>query len=110
MLRILLAVSRDGLLRRFEAEGHAGAGFGNNIACAAATTLLRTAGRACTAQGIAADGGAARPAHITLELAGKPAGDEGWLRGVTDFLVRGLSDLSREFPDQVALRIETLED
>jgi hypothetical protein len=34
----------------------------------------------------------------------------GWLRGVTDFLLRGMSDLQKEFPEKVALRVETTED
>lgn len=37
-------------------------------------------------------------------------GNGEWLRGVTDFLVRGMSDLQTEFPDQIALRVEMTED
>ena len=41
---------------------------------------------------------------------GAPAANDEWLRGVTDFLVRGMSDLQREYPDQIALRVGTTED
>jgi hypothetical protein len=58
---------------------------------------------------MAAGGSAANPGELTMVLA-RGAADDEWLRGVTDFLVRGMSDLRREFPDQIALRIETTED
>ncbi len=109
MLRILLAVSRDRLLRRFEATGHTGADPGRNIVCAAATILLRTAGRECMAHGLAAQGSADAPGEMAMVLTGGTAQDD-WLRGVTDLLVRGMSDLEREFPDQIALRVEMTED
>ncbi len=109
MLRVLLAVSRDRLLRRFEATGHAGGDPGRNIACAAATVLLRTAGRECAAHGLVAQGSAAGPGEMAMVLTGRDVEDE-WLRGVTDLLVRGMSDLEREFPDQITLRVEMTED
>lgn len=42
-----------------------------------------------------------------MEIAAGAGG--AWLKGVTDFLVRGLSDLAREYPDQIAFRVETTE-
>ncbi len=35
--------------------------------------------------------------------------DERWLKGVTDFLPRGLNDLAREFPREILVRTETTE-
>jgi len=35
--------------------------------------------------------------------------DGEWLRGVTDFLLQGVRDLQREFPGDIALRVETTE-
>ena len=107
MLTVLLEVSQDGLLRRFEASGHAGADAGRNIACAAATVLLRTAGRECTARGIVTAGGSGARGEMAMVVAAG-AGDA-WLKGVTDFLVRGMSDLAREYPDQIAFRVEMTE-
>ncbi len=109
MLRVLIEVSARGLLRRFEAAGHAGADPGRNVACAAATVLLRTAGRECAARGLAAGGGAPGRGEMSLEVADGRQGEDPWLKGVTDFLVRGMSDLAREYPEQIALRVETTE-
>jgi uncharacterized protein YsxB (DUF464 family) len=109
-VRILLAVSPDGLLRRFEAEGHAGAkAAGSNIACAAVSMLLRTAGRLCAERGLALDGGAGNPGEMRLVLSPEPGTGSGWLRGVTDFLLRGVKDLEDEFPKEIVLRVEMTE-
>ena len=35
--------------------------------------------------------------------------DAGWLKGITDFLLRGLKDLAREFPREIVVRTETTE-
>lgn len=35
--------------------------------------------------------------------------DNGWLKGMTDFLLRGLKDLAREFPREIVVRTETTE-
>ncbi len=109
MLRVLLALSKDRLLRRFEATGHAVGDPGRNIACAAATVLLRTAGRECAAHGLVALGSAAGPGEMAMVLSDRTS-EDAWLRGVTDVLMRGMSDLQREFPDQIALRVEMTED
>ena len=110
MVRILVALSPDGLLRRFEAEGHAGAeAWGQNIACAAVTAMLRTAGRLCAERGITLAGGAGEPGEMRLILSAGAAPEAGWLRGVTDFLLRGVKDLQDEFPEEIALRVEMTE-
>ena len=110
MVRVLIALTPEGLLRRFEAEGHAGAAVrGQNIACAAVTTLLRTAGRLCTERGITLAGGAGQPGEMRLILSAPAAPEGGWLRGVTDFLLRGVKDLQDEFPKEIALRVEMTE-
>jgi uncharacterized protein YsxB (DUF464 family) len=107
-VRVLLALSPEGLLSRFVAEGHAGTtARGANIACAGVTTLLRTAGRLCAARGILAAGAAGEPGEMSLTVA--PGADGEWLRGVTDFLLQGVRDLQREFPREIALRVETTE-
>jgi uncharacterized protein YsxB (DUF464 family) len=104
-------VSPDGLLKRFEAAGHAGPiRRGENAACAAATTLLRTAARVCAGRGIETEGGAGQRGEMSCVV--KPAGaaDAAWLRGATDFLVRGLQDLREEFPEAVVVTMEVTED
>ncbi|HET6449678.1 MAG TPA: ribosomal-processing cysteine protease Prp [Spirochaetia bacterium] len=109
-LEIRLTVSPRGCLRGFEAEGHAGREpAGANIACAAATSLLRTAGRLCADRGLVSVGSADAPGAMKMALAGERQGDVDWLRGVTDFLLRGLNDLAREFPREILVRMETTE-
>jgi uncharacterized protein YsxB (DUF464 family) len=109
-VRILLAVSPDGLLRRLEAEGHAGGvSAGSNIACAAASMLLRTAGRLCAERGLVLEGGAGKPGEMRLVVSKASKADGGWLRGVTDFLMRGARDLQDEFPKEIVLRVEMTE-
>ena len=110
MVRILISLSPDGHLHGFEAEGHAGVTVrGQNIACAAVTTLLRTAGRLCAERGITVAGGAGEPGEMRLILSAGAAPEGGWLRGVTDFLLRGVKDLQDEFPKEIALRVEMTE-
>jgi uncharacterized protein YsxB (DUF464 family) len=104
-------VSPDGLLRAFEAVGHAGSGpRGGNVACAAATTLLRTAARVCAGRGIAIGGGAGERGTMRCIVKATDSVDAGWLRGTTDFLLRGLQDLRDEFPEAVVVTTEVTED
>jgi len=44
-----------------------------------------------------------------MSLVIDPAANGEWLRGVTDFLLQGVRDLQREFPKEIALRVETTE-
>jgi uncharacterized protein YsxB (DUF464 family) len=109
-VRIRLVVSPEGLLRGFEAEGHAGSvARGSNIACAAATALLRTAAGLCAGRGIVRSGGAAAPGQLHCELASPSPAARGWLEGVSDFLIKGVNDLRDEFPGEIAVQVERTE-
>jgi hypothetical protein len=46
---------------------------------------------------------------MRLILSAGAAPEGGWLRGVTDFLLRGVKDLQEEFPKEIALRLEMTE-
>ncbi len=103
MVRVRILVSPDGLMKSFEAVGHAGSvARGSNLACAAATALLRTAARACEDKGIVVRGDAGSRGSMRCILG---AAESGWLRGTTDFLLRGLRDLREEFPDAVDVEV-----
>jgi hypothetical protein len=54
-------------------------------------------------------GGAAAPGEMKLLLAPGAEADDGWLGGMTDFLLRGLNDLAREYPREIVVRTETTE-
>ncbi len=104
-------MSPDGLLKSFEAAGHAGTiRRGENAACAAATTLLRTAARVCVGRGIGTEGGVEQRGTMRCIVATPGAADAAWLRGTTDFLLRGLQDLRGEFPEAVVVTMEVTED
>jgi uncharacterized protein YsxB (DUF464 family) len=104
-------LSPRGTLRGFDADGHAGADeAGRNIACAAATSLLRTAGRLCAERSLVTAGGALAPGEMRLHLdRSAEDADTEWLKGMTDFLLRGLNDLAQEFPREINVRTETTE-
>ena len=82
---------------------------GRNTACAAATSLLRTAGKLCAERGLVEAGGAPRTGVMSMRLGPVSGEDDAWLRGVTDFLLRGLDDLAREFPREIDVRVEQTE-
>jgi len=106
---VTITLAGDGLLRGFEALGHAGPDpAGRNIACAAATMLLRTTGRLCESAGIAGEGGRGEPGEMRLVVS-RGAVDDGWLRGVTDYFVRGMKDLQDEFPREIIVRVKMME-
>ncbi len=110
MLRIRVILSPQGGMRGFAAEGHAGTpAAGSNTACAAATSLLRTAAGLCADRGLVEAGGAPSPGNMGMRLLPALDRDEAWLRGVTDFLLRGLNDLAREFPREILVRTEQTE-
>jgi len=110
VLRVRLVMSPRGRLQAFEADGHAGtAEAGRNTACAAATSLLRTAGKLCAERGLVREAGAARAGNMSMRLGDVAVEDEPWLRGVTDFLLRGLDDLAQEFPREILVRAEQTE-
>jgi hypothetical protein len=54
-------------------------------------------------------GGAEAPGRMRLLLATGSETDDGWLGGMTDFLLRGLKDLAQEFPREISVRTETTE-
>jgi len=110
VLRVSVVTLSDGLLRSFKASGHAGmAKPGQNIACAAATALLRTAARLlASADGLVDDGAAGEPGSMELVVTSQPQVRDRWLAGVTDFLLRGLDDLAREYPREIRVDVERM--
>jgi uncharacterized protein YsxB (DUF464 family) len=107
LLTVAVHLSEDGCLSGFEAAGHAGqAPAGQNIACAAATVLLRTTVRVLlSTPGLSVDDGADAPGNMVVRILSRGVVDAGRLSGITDFLLRGLSDLAEEFPREIAVVI-----
>ena len=70
---------------------------------------MRTAGKLCEERALQKAGGAGAPGEMRLLLGPGTEADDGWLGGVTDFLLRGLKDLAQEFPREIVVRMETTE-
>ncbi len=105
MIRLSIVLDRRGCLSSFTADGHAGgAAAGQDIVCAAATALLRTAARSVLAvPGIGAEADAPAPGAMRLTVLRCEGRQRPWLRGVTDFLLTGLADLQAEYPQRVEM-------
>jgi len=96
----------EGLLS-FRATGHAAAGDrGYDIVCAAFSVLARTAYSSLDAlPGIELRGSAPEPGSLSFEVRRPPASRER-AAGIADFLIAGLSDLARYYPEAVELELE----
>ena len=104
MISVTLQLDGDGCLRRLQSAGHAVGSRDANLVCAAATALMRTTSRVLGDHGSIVISGRA-PAEGALEIYVEQYGahDCAYLLGVTDVLVRGLEDLSRDEPAQVQI-------
>ncbi len=107
MIRARLSLDAAGCISAFTASGHAGCGSrGSDLVCAAFTILARTAFRSLELlPGIEIRGRAERPGSLDFSVL-VPADDTGRARGIADFLVCGLTDVARDFPDAVVVEIE----
>jgi uncharacterized protein YsxB (DUF464 family) len=110
VVRVKVAVDPEGCLRSVAAAGHAGEGrAGEDLSCAAVSSLLRSVARLLyRSEGLQVAGEAARPGELTLEVLGSSAGRRQWLRGVTDVLLAGLSDLREERPGSIGLEVKAV--
>jgi hypothetical protein len=69
--------------------------------------MLRTAARVLySVDGLVTTGAADTPGEMRLELSRDAKTGREWLRGVTDFLLRGLRDLEAEFPREIDLSVK----
>ncbi len=88
-------------------SGHSGsADLGRDIICSAVSVLTRTAGRMLLAElqnNCAATAG--KRGSFRLNIYQIPDGRREWMRGITEFLLNGLSDLEKEYPAFVKLEI-----
>lgn len=107
MIRARLVLDAHGAIRLFSAAGHSGKSLrGYDIVCAAFSAFARTAYRTLEVlPGIELRGEAAEPGAMNFEVLRPAAGTER-AAGIADFLVTGLGDLARDYPDAVTLTIE----
>jgi uncharacterized protein YsxB (DUF464 family) len=107
VIRLRVRLRPDGCLAGFAASGHAGAGpQGRDAVCAAVTVLLRTSARVLSSRPeLRVSGEAPAEGDMRLEMEPPPQALREWVRGVTDTLVAGLTDLDREFPGRLKLEV-----
>jgi uncharacterized protein YsxB (DUF464 family) len=108
-VRIRLCFHPDGVIQSAIAEGHAGTDpGGSNVACAAVTVLLRTAYETVAGyDGVTVSGRAPAPGFLSFQVGRYPPGTVDRLKGVSDFLVVGLSGVQRDYPGLIDLNIES---
>ena len=91
-------------------DGHAVGGRpGNNPVCAAATALARTAARLMdVASGVEVRGEAEHEGTLEIVVISYERQSLNYLKGASDYLLVGLRDLEREYPNQVSVSAEDL--
>lgn len=107
MLKILVDLDTEKVLRQIRASGHAGdAAKGTNIVCAAATSLMRSACRTVISDPkIKTDFRAAESGNLEFSILSYDSYKIEWLRGITDYLLTGLIDLDNEYPGYFEINI-----
>ena len=108
MMTVVIRVAEDGCIRSVRANGHAEGGPpGTNVACGAATTLLRAAAEVLGSEEMlhcAVE--APEPGEMTLNLHPVAGPVRDWVRGITEFLLHGCLLVEQEFPKAVTVRID----
>ena len=105
MIRVTVSSYEDGVLERVTATGHSFAfAAGENIVCAAATVLLRTAARLLESEAdIEVGGGTGSRGTLEFSVRVLDTGKNEFTRTVGEYLRLGIADLQREYPDECAL-------
>ena len=108
MICVVIRTDRNGLLRSVYVTGHARhAKRGRDIVCAAVSAISRSAARILELDGrIEVVGDAQEPGRLSFEVPTYESGAEEYIRGVTDFLVLGLADISREYPQRCCVEVK----
>jgi len=101
------AVVADGNVVRLRSNGHAARSHkGQNLACGAATVLLRTAARLFTEhEGMRCRGSLPAEGSLELEVEITDPASQGFAAGVSAFVLKGLADLSAEYPGEFDIEI-----
>jgi len=107
VIRAKLVLDKGGAVRGFEAEGHAERGSrGYDVVCAAFSVLARTAYRSLEGlPGVRLRGSASEPGSLSFQVL-EAAERSALAEGIAVFLITGMGDLARDYPDAVAITIE----
>ncbi|MBQ3671667.1 MAG: ribosomal-processing cysteine protease Prp [Treponema sp.] len=112
MTNVALVSGRNGVIKKCEANGHAGfSKKGGDIVCSAITILLRTAMQTLSqtpTATVSADTSSRGKLAFLVELDNGNPMVESRAKGVSDFLRNGLKSLSKEFPEHVLFEETTI--
>jgi uncharacterized protein YsxB (DUF464 family) len=108
MIRLEAALDGEGVLARYSASGHAGAGpAGADVVCAAVSVLSRSLVRALHGRdGVTVRSDAPEPGSFSVEI-GYTDGVREFLDGAGSFLLEGLASVAEEYPDHCKLIVIT---
>lgn len=107
MLQVRIRLSEDGVIRSLDAAGHLPGGTrGENLACAAATTLIRSAARFIVGcEGVQSQGRAEARGSLSFRISDIQDSYVEYIRGAGDLVIQGLQDLDAEAPGAISLKI-----
>jgi uncharacterized protein YsxB (DUF464 family) len=107
VIRIELELFEDGGIKALRARGHADGPLAGSLPCAAVSILLRTAARYFAEEGFVQEGTAPLPGVMDIRLLDPHGIGKERLRGAGGLLLRGLADLSREYPRDVKVSVRS---
>jgi uncharacterized protein YsxB (DUF464 family) len=99
----------DGVVTSLNASGHGGAAAkGNNVVCAAASTLLRTLARLFEeSEGVELEGDAPQSGQLWFSVGEYNPAERQRLQGMSDYFLFGIKTLEREYPEEISVNIIT---
>ncbi|MFP4375599.1 MAG: ribosomal-processing cysteine protease Prp [Spirochaetales bacterium] len=112
MIEVSLTL-QDRCATRLELQGHAssrGGPLGNNVVCAAVTSLVRSFADALLEfeqehGTLGVTGRAERPGELLIEVKHPDAAAE-WLGGATASVVAGIGRIANEYPEEVTFLVQ----
>ena len=103
MIRVDIEFDEGGCLSLLTVRGHDKAASGKeSLVCGIVSAFSRTAAMLVeAADGISWRGQADKPGELYLSIQDYPAEMKDWLRGITEFVLKGMGDLHKESPDSL---------
>jgi len=106
VIRVVVTLGSAGNLVSVEAEGHAGKGKpGEDIVCAAVTSLLRTTMAVLAQNGLELRSETAGRGSLAFRVLAAESGFEPLLGFSAAFVREGIGSLEREYPEAVEMRV-----